>query len=63
MSPLPIDWLDELTNIDMSKRLRFAASLKGAGEFALAEVVFPDTPDLDEAAVARRESQPAQEAA
>ena len=60
---IPADFLDELTNIEMSKRLRFAAALKGAGEYALAEVVFPDTPEPDEAAIARRESQPALEAA
>jgi hypothetical protein len=55
MSPLPIDWLDELTNIEMSKRLRWADKLKVAGEYDLAETVFPDMPEF--------ESQPAQEAA
>jgi hypothetical protein len=60
---IPADFLDEITNIEMSKRLRWADKLKVAGEFALAEVVFPDMPDLDEAEIARRESQPAQEAA
>lgn len=42
---IPADWLDELTNIEMSKRLRWADSLKFAGEYELAEVVFPDTPE------------------
>jgi hypothetical protein len=55
MSPLPIDWLDELTNIEMSKRLRWADKLRVAGKYDLAETVFPDMPEF--------ESQPAQEAA
>jgi len=42
---IPSDWLDELTNIEMSKRLRWADRLKFAGEYELAEVVFPDTPE------------------
>lgn len=49
---IPADWLDELTNIEMSKRLRWADSLKCAGEYELAEVVFPDIPECD---LSRRE--------
>jgi len=48
------DWLDEITNIEMSKRLRWADKLKVAGEYDLAEVVFPDMPDLDLAEINRR---------
>lgn len=44
---IPADWLDELTNIEMSKRLRWADALKGAKEFDLAEVVFPDIPEFE----------------
>jgi hypothetical protein len=44
---IPCDWLDELLNIEMSKRLRWADALKGAGEFALAETVFPDMPECE----------------
>lgn len=44
---IPADWLDEITNIEMSKRLRWADALKGAGEYDLAEVVFPDTPECE----------------
>lgn len=44
---IPSDWLDELTNIGISQRLRWADALKGAGEYELAEVVFPDTPECE----------------
>lgn len=54
MPNLPADWLDELLNIEMSKRLRWADKLKVAGEYALAEVVFPDMPDIDLAEINRR---------
>ena len=47
--PQTPDYLAELVTIDLSKRLRWATALKGAGEFDLAEIVFPDTPDLDDA--------------
>ncbi len=53
--PTP-DFIDELTNIQMSVRLRLATALKTAGEYALAETVFPDTPELDAVALARREA-------
>jgi hypothetical protein len=55
MAPLPIDWLDELVNISISQKLRWADKLKVAGEYDLAETVFPDMPEF--------EPQPAQEAA
>ena len=45
---IPADWLDEIANIEISKRLRWAEALKGAGEFDLAETVFPDMPDAVE---------------
>jgi hypothetical protein len=54
MLNIPSDWLDEITNIEMSKRLRWADKLKVAGEYDLAEVVFPDMPDLDFAEINRR---------
>ncbi len=45
---IPADFLDELLNIEMSKRMRFAEALKTAGEYELAEVVFPDTPAFEQ---------------
>jgi hypothetical protein len=44
---IPADWLDEIENIAVSQRLRWADALKGAGEYALAETVFPDMPECE----------------
>lgn len=54
LHPLTTDFQDELLNIGMSQRLRWADKLKVAGEYALAEVVFPDMPDIDLAEINRR---------
>jgi hypothetical protein len=45
--PPTSDFIDELVNVRMSQRLRWADALKGAGEFALAETVFPDMPECE----------------
>lgn len=47
LHPLTPDFTEELLNIEMSKRLRFATALKNAGKYELAEVVFPDTPAFE----------------
>lgn len=54
LHPLTADFQDELLNIEMSKRLRWADKLKVAGEYDLAEVVFPDMPDIDLAEINQR---------
>jgi hypothetical protein len=48
MNPtLPSDWLDEIVNMEMSKRIRRALILQNCGEWDLAEEVFPDTPECE----------------
>jgi hypothetical protein len=47
MNPLPADWLDELTNMEMSKRIRRALVLQNCGEWDMAEEVFPDMPECE----------------
>jgi hypothetical protein len=42
---LPADYLEELVNIELSKRMRWATALKSAGQYELAEEVFPDMPE------------------
>jgi hypothetical protein len=56
MNPLPaVDWLDEIINMEMSKRIRRALILQNCGEWDMAEEVFPDMPEF--------ETQPVHEAA
>ncbi len=54
--PPTSDFIEELANIQMSVRLRLATALKNAGEYDLAETVFPDTPEPDPSAIAQRET-------
>jgi hypothetical protein len=47
MNPLPADWLDEILNMEMSKRIRRALILQNCGEWDMAEEVFPDMPECE----------------